>query len=216
MKAVRRLLFLLGLFALGNMLAVGGGVGYLVAQGKLDAERVRAVVEVFQNTDADEAQSAESSEPVDASARPSPAMSLEQREIARLNLERVTREADDRLKYANLLMLDVERRREAFEKQKEVFAQAQQEEVAVQSEETFQKDLEVLSLLKPKIALDSLLVRPVDEAARLMMAMDGRTSKKIIEAASKEPRKWAAMLEIQRQMRAEPDVDGAAQAQGAR
>jgi len=203
METLKKCYHLFAGLALVNAMVLLGGLSYLVADGRLDAARVRAIVAMFKPVEeaAVEAAAEIASEQVGV-GEAAPVASQVEREMARLNLERITRTAEDRLRYVSRLILDTERRREALEKEK---AEAEQElaaEARREADEAFRKDLEVLSMLKPKVALDALLARPIDEAARSLLALDERTVKKIVETASKDDRKWQAMQAIQERMRA--------------
>ena len=204
MDTFRKAYHLVALLALIHLLGLAGGAALLVTTGRLTPQRVRAVVDVLGG----EAPGAEESVPdageqgemSNAPAQP-PAPGSVAEELARRNLERVVMEANQRLILANRQMIEVKRRREELEKQEAERAQLHSRQAEESAKEGFKKDLEILSVLKPKVALDSLLTRPIDDAARMVMAMDARTSKKIIEAAQKDPRKRTAMLAIQRSLR---------------
>ena len=194
MDTLRKTYHLVALLALIHLLGLAGGAGFLVTTGRLTPQRVRAVVDVLRG----EAPGAEESEP-DAGEQGEVPDAAE--ELARRNLERVVMEANQRLILANRQMVEVKRRREELERQEAERAQLHSRQAEESAKEGFKKDLEILSVLKPKVALDSLLTRPIDDAARMVMAMDARTSKKIIEAAQKDPRKRTAMLAIQQSLR---------------
>jgi len=217
MNALKRMYHLVAGVALLNLLVAGGVAAYLVANGTLTIERLRELAAVLRPEPASEGIAAESSAGdaaiggASSANLPTPA----QRELARLNLERVTRSAEDRLKYASHMMLDIERRREELEAQKLEVAAARAATEGEADDEAFQRDLEVIALLKPKVALDNLLAREPDDAARLLQALESRTAKKIVEAASKDPRKWAVIMQIQERMRAPLDDADAEEAASA-
>ena len=204
MDALKKAYRLVALLALIHLLGLAGGAAFLVTTGRLTPQRVRAVVDVLrgETPGAEESVSdaGEQSEMSNAGAQPSAPGSAAE-ELARRNLERVVMEANQRLILANRQMVEVKRRREELERQEAERAQLHSRQAEESAKEGFKKDLEILSVLKPKVALDSLLTRPVDDAARMVMAMDARNSKKIIEAAQKDPRKRAAMLAIQQRLR---------------
>lgn len=210
MDTLKRYYNLIAGFALLNVLVIGGLAGVMYANGTLTLDRLKAAIEVFKPAQAADAvadgavAADDAAEPVRSGTKPP---TPTQRELARLNLERVTQAAEDRLRYANRMMVDIEREREALEQQEADAEKLRAEQAGMDADEVFQKDLEIVSLLKPKVALDNLLARPVDEAAYMMQSMDARTSKKIIESASKDPRKWAQMLQIQEKMRDAIDVN---------
>lgn len=212
MNLLKKTYHLIAALALLNLMALGVGVALLASRGMLTGEKVRAVVGVLK------AESAEGGADAGSAGLPGPASPAGialaapvEREIARLNLERVTRAAEDQLKYTSRMMVDIERRREEIQRQKEELENAQVAAQSAAADESFQKELEVLSLLKPKIALDNLLALDLDSAARFLGSMESRTAKKIVEAASKDPLKWAQVLQIQEKMRM-PAVEDTAQA----
>jgi len=214
MNMLKKTYHLVAALALLNLLAMGAIAVHLAGQGQLTAEKLRSVVELFKPQPAEaagDAQATPAGKSPEPGAAPAP-MTPSEREIARLNLERVTRAAEDQLKYSSRMMVDIERRREELKRQKQELEQAEKAAESAAAEETFQKELEVLSMLKPKIALDNLLALDMDTAASYLRAMDARTAKKIVEASSKDPAKWGQMLQIQEKMRMDlPSSDGAEQ-----
>lgn len=216
MNLLKKTYHLIAALALLNLVALGVGVGLLASRGMLTGEKVRAVVDALKAESAQAGADADSSGlPGSASTAGGAALAAPvEREIARLNLERVTRAAEDQLKYTSRMMVDIERRREEIQRQKEELENAQVAAQSAAADESFQKELEVLSLLKPKIALDNLLALDLDSAARFLGSMESRTAKKIVEAASKDPLKWAQVLQIQEKMRM-PAVEETAQANAA-
>jgi len=221
MAIIKRTYHMVAAFALLNLFALIGGILYLYSSGALTPEKARAMFEVIHPPELDEAELAEGdagktedigdSKSVTGAPPAINAITPEKREIARLNLQRLTQNAEDRLRYASRMMVDIERKREALAKEAERLKQAQAEQAGMDADEVFQKDLEIVSLMKPKVALDNLLARPVNEAARVLQELDSRKGKKIIEAASKDPRKWQMMLRVQDRMR-ETGFDTAANA----
>jgi Skp family chaperone for outer membrane proteins len=203
LQTLKRTYHLLAGLALANLLIVLAVVAYFAMQGTLTPQRLRAAVETLAAASEDESTDEDATETPTAGAPPAsaPIADAEEREIARLNLERVTRSAEDRLRYASRLMVDIARQREQLAASKAEVAELRATETGRETDAAIQKDLEILSMLKPKVALDNVLARPMSEAAEVMRALDARTGKKIIEAASKDPRKWPLMLQIQERMR---------------
>jgi len=200
---LKRIYNSVAVLALIHMFGLAGGLAFLASTGRLTPENARAVVEVFRSeaADSEEGESASGREaPVAQAPAPPPAGSVEE-EVARRNLERVIMEANQRLILANRQMVEVKRRREELADREAERAKARVEQAGQSAREGFKKDLEILSVLKPKVALDSLLARPPEDAALILMAMDARRGKRIIEAAQKDPRKRAAMQAIQLKLR---------------
>lgn len=199
------------------MLAIGA-VAWLAGSGRLSVDQFKTIVQIVRGEmpqaamDAPAAQAA-ATQPALAATGPVPGSDEE--EIRRRHLERLRTQAQHQLLLANRQMVEVNRRREEFEQQVAQQQQADQErgeEIAV---EGFEKDLELLQQVKPKTAVDRLLTRPVEDAARLLLAMDTRKSAKIIEAARKEPAKWAQMMAVLdrlRELSPATELDGSATA----
>jgi hypothetical protein len=187
-----------------HLLLLAALVGLAAVNGLLTPERIKAVVAVFRpeppaaEAAADAAASAPSATPAPSSDATAPA-TLD--EMARRNLERQVLEASHQLILANRQMVEVTRRREELDRRAGEMEQAREVEAQREASEAFAKDLEILSMMKAKVALESLLARPDAEAAGLLFALESRKSKAIIEAASKDPRKWARMVAIQQKMR---------------
>ena len=208
MAALKKVYRVIALLALLNLLGVVGLVAFLVGTGRLSKADAEVIAKALRDPAAEqaEAEAAKVGEQKDTTGRTptgeaEPLPDSTEAEIRRRNLERVAMQAEHQLILANRQMLDVKRRQEELEQQMAEAKAEQQQIEQERTEEGFKKDLELMSMLKPSVALDSLLVRPVDEAARIMMEIDARQGKKIIETAAKDPRKWAMMLEIQRRLR---------------
>jgi hypothetical protein len=200
MKTLKTVYQLVALVALINAVILLGGLGYAIATGKLTPERVRAMVDVLhtEETPAETVGDAVESDKAQqlAMATPPPVGSNSE-EVIRRDLERQAMETEHRLILARRQMVEVERRREELEQAEAKRAELLDAEAAESAQLGFQKDLEYLAALNPKIAVDVLLAKEIDAAARLLVAMETRKGKKIIEAAQKDPRQRARMLEIQ-------------------
>ncbi len=187
--------------------AVGAGL-YLAASGRVTLDDVKVAVDYLRRSESTEASAAdEKGETALASEESTgvPRPGSHGEDVARRNLERLSLVADHRLKLANRQMVEVNRRSEEVEQRWAEQEEQQQAKAREAADKAFKKDLELLSLLKPKVAVENLLARTVEDAARMLMAMDSRQGKKIIEASSKDPAQWAKMLAIQRRIRQLPD-----------
>jgi len=221
MKRLGKFYQFVALVALIHSVAILVGVGLLAKSGKLNKESVLAIANVLgfgEDADADESTDTKdlstppSDEPQKAKSSTAPVTNSVQEELARRSLQRAVTQAEHRRVLAQRAMLDVRRRREELER----LAQQQTTKVETQTKqkakEGFKKDLEILSSLKPKIALDSLLARSIDDAAQMMLLMETRQAKKIMEAARKDDGKWAQMIAIENKLREATTLDGVEEA----
>ncbi|GJM25486.1 MAG: hypothetical protein DHS20C16_19010 [Phycisphaerae bacterium] len=217
MKKLGKLYQFIALIALIHLGAILVGVGWLAKSGKLNKENMLAIAKVLGL--ADDAEQDETTEEggsisavVDASSttKPTsaPVTNSVQEELARRSLQRAVTQAEHRRVLANRAMLDVRRRREELERLAEQQSTKVETQTKQKAKEGFKKDLEILSSLKPKIALDSLLARSVDDAAQMMLLMETRQAKKIMEAASKDDAKWAQMIAIENKLREATTLTG--------
>ena len=178
--------------ALLNLLALGGGVAYLVATGRLDAERARRMAAILQGEVQGEVQEPASAVPaqadpdVPATSETSALPRDEQRtndEIARRNAERYRTQLEQRLKFINAERLDVDRRREEFEKLTDQEETQRAEASKNAKEPGFVKELDVINSLSPNAALRQLMTMNDADVARILFDLDTRKTKKIVEAA---------------------------------
>ncbi len=217
MKRLGKFYQFIALIALIHFAAILVGVGWLVQSGKLNKENVLAIASVLgfgDSSDSDESADTADSATADLTTpkkkgTPSaPVTDSVQEELARRSLQRAVTQAENRRELAQRAMLDVRRRREELERLAEQQTTKVEKQTKDKAKEGFKKDLEILSSLEPKIALDSLLARSVDDAAQMMLLMETRQAKKIMEAASKDDGKWAQMIAIENKMREATTLDG--------
>jgi len=178
---------LLALIAIIHLLTLGGGLGYLVATGKLDSARAVEIVDVFRDVDdAGEALIEETSETPEAASGQS-VESIEQQQIDEemswRSSVRHQAELDQRQQAMQLQMLSMERDREEFERYREQIIEQQAARQGVDQSRGFKKELELFSQMKSKQALSFLLAKKPEDAAHLFLEMPGRSAKKIIESA---------------------------------
>lgn len=198
--------------ALLNFLALGGGLGYLVATGRLDAERARQVADVFRDEDEEVAPAA--SEPSETDETPvvgSPVGTRnDQRirdEVAWRNAERYRTQLEQRLKFINAERLDVDRRREQFEKLRNEERARRAETSKNSMEPGYVKELDVIRALSPKTALRQLMTMNDADVARILFQLDTRRTKKIVEAAKTDAQrsKITAALLLMRDIKSVDD-----------
>lgn len=194
---LKRLYEVIALFAVFNLMGVAGLIALLVASGALDRPKVRRVLAVLRGEElATEAGST-------AGSMQPEAQNAEQRETAgmqrqvlvgsetdlkvlRTEAERIQAELDQRLALTNRILLRVMDEREQFRKEKEEAERLRQVDAEQRSEEGFRKQIAIYESLAPKVAVRHLLaVSDPDQAARILLEIDTRKAKKIVEAAKR-------------------------------
>ena len=202
---VKRIYHVIALIALLNLVVGAGIVAFLAGSGRVTRGHLDAVVETLRGYGELEEEAEPASDAPERSAGESEdeigSVGSEKEEITRRNLERQITQAEQRLLLATRTMMDVRRRREEFEREREAAAAEEIQKEEEQAADGFKKDVEFLESLTPKVALDRLLLRPVDDAARMLMVLDTRRGKKIIETAHKNPQKWESMVPILQRLR---------------
>lgn len=180
------LLALLHLFALG---AVGV---YMVGTGAMSLERLRGVVAVLRGegpSDEESAQEmpAETVEPESTDVTGADGIdSRDQLEILRLEAARIKAVLDQRLALNNSIMLRVTTERKAFQRERAEAVKREQTAQSRRNEEGYRKQIEIYEGLAPKIAVQHLLaMNDPDEAARILLEMEVRKAKKIVEVAKR-------------------------------
>jgi hypothetical protein len=191
--------------ALVHLIVLGGGIGFLVSTGRLDADQARKIADVLKG-EAD-AMGDDVGEPDaeqdDASTPIAIADSDQQRavdEIAWRNAERYKTQLDQRQKFIQRERLDVDRRREEFERSVKREREREKAEATRRAEAGYAKELEILSALSPKSALKQVMAMDDVEAAQVLFRLETRKVKKIFEAA-KSGEQLARMTQIRRLIR---------------
>lgn len=188
-EALKRAYVWAATVALLNMLAMGGGVAYWFSRGG-NAQRVRQAWQVLSGElvpgerDDDPAEQAVQQQATAAAL--SPEKQRVRDEIAWRNTERYRTQLEQRLKFINAERLEVDRRREEFERMQEQVRLARQKRAQRQAQAGYEKELEIVAALKPSAALEHLLTMDDGEAARVLFQLDTRKAKKIVEAAKTE------------------------------
>jgi len=177
-------------FAVLNLAALVALVAYAVASGGVDAEKLERIAAVLRGQDpvttlpepAQEEQ-AEGAEPAPPAGDAAAASSVEL-EIMRREAERIKEELRQRLALNNSILLRATTEREAFERERQLEENQRLARLQEREELGFTKQVEILEAMKPKIAVAHLLgMDEPDEAARVLLAMNTRQARKIVEAA---------------------------------
>lgn len=198
------------LFAILNAAVLGAMTVYLVASGAVDAIKVQRIAAVLRGEDrpaehpaptaeAGEAAGAEGTvEQIGEDVAVDTSLELE---IIRREADRLKEELRQQLALNNSILLRITTERENFRQEREAAAQQAAAERQERQKEGFDKQLAILEGVKPDTAVTHLLaLGDVDEAARILLAMEVRKAKKIVEAA-KRPDQLEQMKIILRRLR---------------
>lgn len=192
------------MIALLNLLLVGGVLGYLGATGVLTADRLERIASIARGEDVgpEQGEQEDAEEVTDPQASAdSISHTQEQEEASRLRADRRRAELQQQATTIAAARLEVTRQREALERRyDELRQQAKQREKEEQSA-GFKKELALLASVKPKVAVGMLLEKPREDAAALLMAMETRKGKRLVEAAFKVPSQRRAMMEVMQYLR---------------
>jgi len=203
---VKRTYDMAALFALLNMVALVGVLVFLVGGDAVDGQKARRIAAVLRGED-------EASKTPQTDGQPEAATETEaavpdedaaiasqmELEIMRREADRIKEELRQRLALNNSILLRVTTEREAFRNEREATAQQKQAAVAEKEAQGFQKQVAIYESLAPKIAVQHLLgLGDADEAAKILLAMNTRKAKKIVEAARGDRQSREMMTILQR------------------
>lgn len=179
----------MALFAVLNWLGAAGLAMFLVSTSRVDGDMLRQVVAVLRHEDLatqdDDGAASADAQSGDSQRQASVETRIE-REVARSEGERVKAELEQRLATINRILLQVTKKREAFEEEVADAAKLEADRRAERQSDGFKKQLELFEAMTPKTALGHLLNLPnQDDAARILAQMDTRRGKKLIEAAKR-------------------------------
>lgn len=188
-KGIRKMYDTLALLAVVNVIALAGVVGYFASNGTLTVEKLREAVAVLRGlpkADPAAPEKIENKKSAAPEAVARGALSSDELDMMQKEAERLKTEIDQRTALANSIMLKVKTEREAFRKEKEAAAKQEEADKAKLHDEGFQKQLQILTALSPKVALGHILaLNDPDKAAQILAAMDSDRAKKIVESAKK-------------------------------
>ncbi len=190
---LRRVYDLAALLALLNMIALAGLGAFLLGTGAVDLEKLRQMVMVLRGegpsaTDQSDVALAETDHSRNGEvAQGNGVDSQEQLEILRLEAARIRAELDQRLALNNSIMLRVTTQKDAFQQERQDAERRERASQARRQEEGFKKQIAIYEGLAPKFAIQHLLaLDDPDEAARILLEMETRKAKKIVEAAKRD------------------------------
>jgi hypothetical protein len=195
---VKSLYQVISILAIANLVCLIGLVIFLAATGRLDAERVDQIAAVLRGEPPVPTASTTqpTTQPVEAeTAETRLAQAREETDLAFRVLERKRREVADRQRLAEALMMDVVRRQETLSEDQSAFQEQQRKIEEQRLQEGFVKELELLTSVKPKVRKDMLVAKSDVDAVRLMMEMDERAGKQVIEACKTPAEKaWISRI----------------------
>ncbi len=212
---LKRTYDIVALFALANVLALGGLAVYLVGSGAVSGEELREIAVVLRGGAKDLATGGEA-KPEPLARTPEATASVEvdnagtdaqmEVEILRREAERIKVELDQRLALNNSILLKVRTEREAFKAERQAAQREDQAEVALRRDVGFEKQVAIIESLAPKIAVQHLLgMSDPDEAAKILMAIETGKARKIVEGARRGDELTRMQVILQRVRDAAPN-----------
>lgn len=218
---MKRLLSVMSIVAVVNMIALAGLGMYGWKMGWLEKERVRAAALLLFDGIAEEAPAGdEPSEPGAATAVQRIAHSNEASQIRHAELDRREREIEHAWQQLETQQLAFLKEKEALDSLRKRFAEEATARVQKAGDGGWQRELELMGSIKPKLAKELFREKPDAEVVKLMSELDVRKAKKIIEQCkTSEERLWIGRILEQLQQRdasqAEALVAGKVSNQGA-
>lgn len=174
---------LISLLAIINLSGLIGAGLYLWMSGRLTMERAEIVAQVLRGEYPPEEAPEEATGPGEAErAETQIAQAQAQAGTLLRLLGREYRETEDRQRLVDAAMLDVIRRQEQLEAERGSFRQQQQALLEQRAQDGFQKELELLQSAKPKTRKELLRRKADADVVRVLMAMDERQGKQVIDA----------------------------------
>ncbi|MBI1825602.1 MAG: hypothetical protein HY287_13310 [Planctomycetes bacterium] len=185
------------LIALLNLALIVVGGGYLAATGSITSDGIRQAIGILRGQSvtqnpATAKNSATTSAQANAAAKAAPSTggidysSETELEIARHEAERIKVELDQRVALSNAVLLKVRTEREEFQKERESASKQDTAKLDKKGDEGVEREVAIYDSLSPKIAMQHLLgISDVDEAAKILVALQPSKAKKIVEAAKR-------------------------------
>lgn len=207
---VRKTVNILGILCLVLVLAAAGVVATFVVKGTLTRDSLKAAMEAVTRPPArNAATQAAASQPAKSSAEdpssdgedPEADKSDEAQIAEAARLEMMRRQLTNEQALVQAARVNLQREQEQFEQGRKQWETGRQQEQAVAQRTGAQKELDYLSSIKPAQALEVLRAKSDDEASGILMAMETRKGKKIIELCkTADEKEWLKrILEMIRQ-----------------
>lgn len=181
----KTLVQLISVLAVAHLLVLAGLLGFLFGTDRLNAERIEQIASVLRGEFPTEAtaDAIATTQPAEKEqAETKLARAKEESDLIRRQFERQVRETQDRQHLVEAMMLEVTRRQESLSEEQTLFAEQQRKIREQRSQSGFRKELELLETSKPKMRRDLLRAKSEPDAVRLMMEMETRAGKQVINA----------------------------------
>lgn len=191
---MKRVYQIVAVLSVGHMAALIGLIAFLALTGRLTPQKVDAMAAAWRGGDEEQpsaatqpaAQGAEEMGPNGRSAAQALTDLRHQQETVRNVVARELREIQDRNRLAEVIRLDVVRRREQLAKDREAFEAEQRRLREETNRSGFTKELESLEAAKPAVRKEVLKSKKDADALMLLMEMDTRSVKQVIESCKTE------------------------------
>lgn len=189
---IRKAYDAVALLAVLNLLGLGGLLAYIVGTGAIDGKKLRKIAAVVRGDQRPQTRVTPTDEQAEEVAEPAAlavggdalAKSQVNLETVRREAERIKAELDQRLALNNNILLRVMTEREGFKREREEAQEQREASVEQRREDGFKKQIDIYESIAPKIAVEHLLAIPEpDDAARVLVQMNTRKAKAIVEAA---------------------------------
>lgn len=184
-----------------HLVAALGGLAYAASHGAFQRDRLAAALTALRghspaNAAATQPASQPASQPSDQPMTTSaPTSDLLADEVRRLELDRREREIADQWALIRAAQLQVLRDREAMEAARKDTKQVAEARESPEGGEGYKKELEYLQSIKPRMAKELLRQKKDADAVQIMMTLDPRVGRKIIDACkTSEERLWMGRL----------------------
>lgn len=204
---MKKLFAALSVFAIVNLLALGGAVGVAWQKGWLVKDRVRQAVSILRGEEAEMSATSESAGGAGGAAKANGSggtmqqasemiqQGREAEERMRIEFARREREIQDGFRLWEARQLALLREKEQLEADKKRFADTRAALAREAGDSGSKKEVETLSGIPAKDAKALLMAKEEAEAVRILKAMDQRKLNKIVkECKSEEERQWIGRI----------------------
>lgn len=201
----RKIVYILGLVSLVALLGAAGVAGYLASKGTLNGDSLHAaVVAVTSQPAADDpatTQPATASQPHSSEGIYADAVSAEVENAEAARLEMMRRQLANEQSLLEAARVSLQRQQEQFQQKARQWEEDQKSAMVGAQQDGVQKELDYLSSIRASQALMLLRAKSDGEVAKILMAMETRKGKKIIELCkSTDEQEWVQrILELIRQ-----------------
>ena len=195
---MRRVIHIIAVIAMAQLLVLSGFVGTLAWRGALGQERLESALRALRGDAQTSPAAATQSASQPAATRPARELLPEDEDAARIRrveLDRRQREIADQWDMVQSAQVALLREREKFaadKKEWETALKRQAEEAALSGAA---KEMEYLSGIKAEMAKDLLRQKKDPDVVGILLQMESRTGRKIIEACkTDEERLWIGRI----------------------